>query len=279
MYTSRNCVTNYIHKFNVIVLGRDLFVKWVLIHSLNNLAQLTKCASESVCEILQSDCSTAVCSAVDFLSHNTSRNSWFTFIAISGKRCSRLVVQTLVLKPGEMMCLRLVVQLVVTICLQMVVQSLVSNACDWTSQRLAACWSFLEEVPAGFIIARPSAESLARRQNAVVSTYANDIVLQSPTSNTNCCAPADLYRSSSILRLFLASVPAGPFAPADLSSSAEHDVVTDYIIIDGPLRCSSWFSFDVPVGPSSSSSACSWFISFQLIHYAPASSTWPPPDF
>ncbi|KZV27838.1 hypothetical protein F511_38246 [Dorcoceras hygrometricum] len=32
----------------------------------------------------------------------------------------------------------------------------------------AACWSFLEEVPAGFIIARPSAESLARRQNAVL---------------------------------------------------------------------------------------------------------------
>ncbi|KZV57283.1 hypothetical protein F511_38877 [Dorcoceras hygrometricum] len=30
MHTSRNCVTNYIHKFNVIVLGRDLFVKWVL---------------------------------------------------------------------------------------------------------------------------------------------------------------------------------------------------------------------------------------------------------
>ncbi|KZV24920.1 hypothetical protein F511_24928 [Dorcoceras hygrometricum] len=92
-------------------------------------------------------------------------------------------------------------------------------------------------------------------------------------------APADLYRSSSILRLFLASVPAGPFAPADLSSSAEHDVVTDYIIIDGPLRCSSWFSFDVPADPSSSSSACSWFLSYQLIHYAPAGSTWPLPDF
>ncbi|KZV26832.1 hypothetical protein F511_44979 [Dorcoceras hygrometricum] len=27
MHTSRNSVTNYIHKFNVIVLGRDLFVK------------------------------------------------------------------------------------------------------------------------------------------------------------------------------------------------------------------------------------------------------------
>ncbi|KZV24622.1 G-type lectin S-receptor-like serine/threonine-protein kinase [Dorcoceras hygrometricum] len=84
------------------------------------------------------------------------------------------------------------------------------------------------------------------------------------------CAPADLYRSSSNMRLFLASVPAGPFAPAELSSSAEHDVVTDYIIIDGPLRCSSCFSFDVPADPSSSSSACSWFLSYQLIHYAPA---------
>ncbi|KZV41379.1 DNA polymerase eta [Dorcoceras hygrometricum] len=49
-------------------------------------------------------------------------------------------------------------------------------------------------------------------------------------------APADLYRSSSILRLFLASVPAGPFAPADLSSSAEHDVITDYIVIDGSVK-------------------------------------------
>ncbi|KZV45070.1 putative beta-1,3-galactosyltransferase 20 [Dorcoceras hygrometricum] len=88
-----------------------------------------------------------------------------------------------------------------------------------------------------------------------------------------------LYRSSSILRLFLASVPAGPFAPADLSSFAEYDVVTNDIIIDGPLRCSSWFSFDVPAGPSSYSSTCSWFISFQLIHFAPAGSTWPPPDF
>ncbi|KZV23878.1 retinoblastoma-related protein [Dorcoceras hygrometricum] len=74
-----------------------------------------------------------------------------------------------------------------------------------------------------------------------------------------------LYRSSSNLRLFSASVPAGPFAPADLSSSAEHDVVTDYIIIDGLLRCSSWFSFDVPAGPSSSlalaagSYRSSWF--------------------
>ncbi|KZV52044.1 hypothetical protein F511_42522 [Dorcoceras hygrometricum] len=92
-------------------------------------------------------------------------------------------------------------------------------------------------------------------------------------------APANLYRSSCILRLYLASVAAGLFAPADLSSSAEHDIVTDYIIIDGPLRCSSLFSFDVPANPSSSSSACSWFISFQLIHYAPAGSTWHPPDF
>ncbi|KZV26299.1 dystroglycan-like [Dorcoceras hygrometricum] len=91
--------------------------------------------------------------------------------------------------------------------------------------------------------------------------------------SSSLSAPADLYRSSSSLRLFLASVPAGPLAPADLSSSAEHDAVTNDIIIDGPLRCSSWFPFDFPAGPSSSSSACSWFISFQLIHYAPAGGT------
>ncbi|KZV25041.1 hypothetical protein F511_44346 [Dorcoceras hygrometricum] len=73
--------------------------------------------------------------------------------------------------------------------------------------------------------------------------------------------------------------PAGLLTPADLSSYADHDVVTDDIIIDGPLRCSSWFPFDVPAGPSSSSSTCSWFLSFQLVHYAPAGSTWPPPDY
>ncbi|KZV32110.1 hypothetical protein F511_12390 [Dorcoceras hygrometricum] len=58
------------------------------------------------------------------------------------------------------------------------------------------------------------------------------------------------------------SSPADLLAPADLSSSADHDVITDDIIIDGPLRCSSWFPFDVPSDPSSSSSACSWFLSF-----------------
>ncbi|KZV56943.1 hypothetical protein F511_16888 [Dorcoceras hygrometricum] len=68
-------------------------------------------------------------------------------------------------------------------------------------------------------------------------------------------------------------------ATADLSSSTDYDDVTDYIIIDGPLRCSSWFPFDVPAGPPSSSSACSWFLSFQLVHYALAGSTWPPPDY
>ncbi|KZV33695.1 hypothetical protein F511_30807 [Dorcoceras hygrometricum] len=98
-------------------------------------------------------------------------------------------------------------------------------------------------------------------------------------SSSTLSAPAELYRSSSNLRLFSASVPAGPLAPADLSSSAEHDVVTNDIIIDGPLRCSSWFSFDVPADPSSSSSACSWFLLFQLIHFVPAGSTWPLPDF
>ncbi|KZV34149.1 hypothetical protein F511_42060 [Dorcoceras hygrometricum] len=150
MHTSRNCVTNYIHmSFMSSCLDGNCVGK-VLIHSLNNLAQLTKCASESV--------------------------SGFPVVG-------------------------------------------------------------REKLATGF-----------------------------PNDWSN-------------LRLFLASVPAGPIAPADLSSSAEHDVVTNDIIIDGPLRCSSWFPFDVPAGPSSSSSACSWFISFQLIHFAPAGSTWPPPDF
>ncbi|KZV54988.1 hypothetical protein F511_35697 [Dorcoceras hygrometricum] len=86
---------------------------------------------------------------------------------------------------------------------------------------------------------RASAESLARRQNAVVSNYSNDIVLLSLTSSTNCCF---LLIVMSLLMSSLLSSPAGLLAPADLSSSADHDVVTDDIIID-------------------------------------AGSTWPPPDY
>ncbi|KZV40082.1 hypothetical protein F511_26534 [Dorcoceras hygrometricum] len=78
---------------------------------------------------------------------------------------------------------------------------------------------------------------------------------------------------SNWFELFFSVPAAGLLAPTDLSSSAEHDVVTD-----APLGCSSWFPFDVPAGPSSSSSACSWFLSLHLVHYAPAGSTWPPPN-
>ncbi|KZV48289.1 hypothetical protein F511_30536 [Dorcoceras hygrometricum] len=124
-----------------------------------------------------------------------------------------------------------------------------SSSFHFRATLLSACLSFLEEVPASFIIVRPSAESLVPGQNAVRSSC---FIVPAPTCDS----------SQLLFQL--------PFAPADLSSSSEHDVVTDYIIIDGPLRYSSWFSFDVPADPSSSSSACSWFLSFQLIHFAPA---------
>ncbi|KZV51166.1 hypothetical protein F511_33257 [Dorcoceras hygrometricum] len=114
-------------------------------------------------------------------------------------------------------CLRLDFQLVVTICLQLVVQSLVSNACDWTSHdwvdqtmsyQLIQMTSFAKHprlveykaealvwICCSFLLVscdcwistqRASAESLARRQNAVVSTYVNDIVLLSLSPSTNC---------------------------------------------------------------------------------------------
>ncbi|KZV37978.1 hypothetical protein F511_09798 [Dorcoceras hygrometricum] len=69
MHTSRNCVTNYIQKFNVIVLGWDLCCENGLIHSLHNLAQLTKCASESVCEnySLTADCDLRLALQLNFL--------------------------------------------------------------------------------------------------------------------------------------------------------------------------------------------------------------------
>ncbi|KZV44614.1 hypothetical protein F511_33022 [Dorcoceras hygrometricum] len=109
--------------------------------------------------------------------------------------------------------------------------------------------------------AKPSAESYEGKTlsyQLIQTTSFCNRQLQTPTAGYTTTeyffASADLYRSNSILRLFLASIPAGPFAPADLTSSAEHDVVTNEIIIDGPLRCSSWFPFDVPAGSSSSSS-------------------------
>ncbi|KZV26316.1 hypothetical protein F511_21270 [Dorcoceras hygrometricum] len=66
------------------------------------------------------------------------------------------------------------------------------------------------------------------------------LIVMSLLMSSSLSAPAGIYCSSSNLRLFLASVPAGP---------------------------PSFFS------------ACSWFLSFQLVHYAPAGSTWPPPDY
>ncbi|KZV37557.1 hypothetical protein F511_42877 [Dorcoceras hygrometricum] len=39
------------------------------------------------------------------------------------------------------------------------------------------------------------------------------------------------------------------------------------------------FSIPVPADSSLLFSACSWLTSFQLVYYAPAGSTWPPPDY
>ncbi|KZV27083.1 hypothetical protein F511_14103 [Dorcoceras hygrometricum] len=122
---------------------------------------------------------------------------------------------------------------------------------------------------------RASAEYLARRRFIHCYVCCCQLLVQHCSSAVNSFLNSD---SQQIRQHFLfASTPA--CATAELSSSAEHDFVTDYIIIDGPLGCSSWFPFDVPAGSSSSSNACSWFLSFQLIHYVPAGSTWPPPDY
>ncbi|KZV55737.1 hypothetical protein F511_22419 [Dorcoceras hygrometricum] len=119
---------------------------------------------------------------------------------------------------------------------------------------------------------KPALQTVGGGRSSIRSTTGNNL-------------PPSIYLRQSGPRpetIFLASgssIDWTACATADLSSSADYDDVTDYIIIDGPLRCSSWFPFDVPAGPSSSSSACSWFLSFQLVHYAPAGSTWPPPDY
>ncbi|KZV14721.1 transcription factor CYCLOIDEA [Dorcoceras hygrometricum] len=49
------------------------------------------------------------------------------------------------------------------------------------------------------------------------------------------------------------------------------------LLVNSCLRLDN--SSCVPAGPPSFFSACSWSSSFQLIHYAPAGSTWPPPDY
>ncbi|KZV50622.1 hypothetical protein F511_33279 [Dorcoceras hygrometricum] len=203
MHTSRNCVTNYIHmSFTSSCLDGNCVGK-VLIHSLNNLAQLTKCASESVsgCPVVGREKLATV-----FPNDWMRSNNWF-IVAHAWEYCCYLLVS-------------------------------------------------LERVPAGFVIANHRL-NLTKAKLCRINLFKR-IVLLSLSPSTNCwlycdwilLVRPDLYRSSSILRLFLASVPAGPFAPADLSSSAEHDVVTNDIIIDGPLRCSSWFPFDVPAGSS-----------------------------
>ncbi|KZV15889.1 phosphoinositide phospholipase C 2-like [Dorcoceras hygrometricum] len=60
--------------------------------------------------------------------------------------------------------------------------------------------------------------------------------------------------------------------------------VTNYIhkfftssCLDVPVPAGSLIG--VPAGPPSFFSACSWFLSFQRIHFAPAGSTWSPPDY
>ncbi|KZV30601.1 ABC transporter A family member 2-like [Dorcoceras hygrometricum] len=53
-------------------------------------------------------------------------------------------------------------------------------------------------------------------------------------------------------------------ATADLSSSADYNDVTDYIIIDGPLRCSSWFPF-LLLALATGSYRSNWFTMLQLV--------------
>ncbi|KZV46625.1 hypothetical protein F511_37857 [Dorcoceras hygrometricum] len=103
---------------------------------------------------------------------------------------------------------------------------------------VATCWLLPSQ--------SPSAESLARKQNDVVSTYSNDIVLLSLTSSIICCF---LLIVMSLLMSSLLSSPAGLLAPADLYSSADHDA--------SPMTSSSMVHLDVPAGS---------LLMFQLVH-------------
>ncbi|KZV52860.1 hypothetical protein F511_23833 [Dorcoceras hygrometricum] len=232
MHTSRNCVTNYIHKFNVIVLGRELCWK--------GFDSLTLQFRTSLVFVLFNSCSLGCC-----------------LFFVTTLRATVVSLSTGYFAPGCHASLILLFLRLDTMSTGYAIELKLT-----TGSTVARDW---------YIILRLD----AYQQLLVVQS----LVVKSLRLDFRTTALQLLYRSSSNLRLFSASVPAGPFAPADLSSSAEQDVVTNDIIIDGPLRCSTWFSFDVPADPSSSSSACSWFLSYQLIHYAPAGSTWTLPDF
>ncbi|KZV36735.1 sensory histidine protein kinase [Dorcoceras hygrometricum] len=187
-------------------------------------------------------------------------------------------------------------------------------SCLLVTLESCTCWFFS--------LQRASAESLARRQNAVVSINSNDIVLLSLTPNTNCwlhCSSLlidhPVRRRFSLALLFKTADSFSSTADhSELSSSADCDDITaDVIIADSDLCASSqllivmtssllliassriyaelsagMFFFDtspadfivpVPAGSSFLFSAYSWLSSFPLVHYAPAGSTWPPPDY
>ncbi|KZV34137.1 nucleolin-like [Dorcoceras hygrometricum] len=84
---------------------------------------------------------------------------------------------------------------------------------------VASCWSLPSQ--------RASAESLPRRQNAVVSTYSNNIVLLSLTSSTNCW----LHCSSLLLADVTADFIIADPALALLFTTADSDDITADVII------------------------------------------------
>ncbi|KZV52244.1 hypothetical protein F511_40372 [Dorcoceras hygrometricum] len=105
---------------------------------------------------------------LSFLCHNTSRNSCF----FSASVCRSFAIHFASGFPFHCC----------DWCTDVDLEVLATAGCQFVGREMLLPAGHLEEVPAGFIIARPSAESLARRKNAVVSTYSNDIVLLSLTS-------------------------------------------------------------------------------------------------
>ncbi|KZV35801.1 hypothetical protein F511_38944 [Dorcoceras hygrometricum] len=110
--------------------------------------------------------------------------------------------------------------------------------------------------------------------------YCDDVIIVDPSAE----ATAGFHCSF----LLIADVTADFIFPLALQLIFSHQLIFLHllIMISSPMTSSSMVHLDVPAGSLLMFqlvhiffSACSWFLSFQLIHYAPAGSTWPPPDY
>ncbi|KZV42563.1 hypothetical protein F511_35803 [Dorcoceras hygrometricum] len=132
-------------------------------------------------------------------------------------------------------CLRLDVQLVLNICFQLIVQSLVSNACDWISQRLVDQMMSYQLIQTTSFAMHP--RLVKYNAEALVWMYCSCLLV-----SCDCCSlRLDIFSTTSLLLASGCTSYLLILATALLKPSAEYDDVTDDIInanssADSPAR-------------------------------------------